>query len=345
MPKFYRYLFLLIFLFLLASWGVGVYWNSQVHQAVDAGDAETREFVIQSGENGQSVGKRLAREKFIKSPLFFRLYLRLQNSQGTHIQAGKYALSSSMTAAEIVDKISAAGSFETKITFVEGWRVEEMVEQISSKSEIRNSKLKVEEFYELAKSQRGYLFPDTYFIDRNTTADELIEKMRANFDEKYLGVQEDIENEGLTREEAVIFASIVEREVAKDGDRPIVAGILLKRWRNGWPLEADVTVQFAIANRDCGVQSTGHRRQNQDNCTWWKKDLTQQDLEIDSPYNTRQNTGLPPTPISNPGLNALKAVVNPQQTPYWYYLTDKNGITHYAATLAEHNANIQTYLR
>lgn len=334
MPKFYRYLFLLVLLAFLAFWAVGAYWNAQVHQPVAAESQDVVAFTIESGESGREVGQRLAEKGLIKSPFFLRLYLRLQNSRGTHIQAGEYQLSPSMSAAEIVKKISAGGSFENKVTFVEGWRVEEMAVEI-------NSKLDAEEFLKQAKLRRGYLFPDTYFIDQKTTAAELIKKMRENFEKKYAGLTRDSEEQGLTQDEIVTFASIVEREAAKEDDRKKVAGILIKRWRNGWPLEADATVQFAKANVKCQMLKVEKMK----DCQWWPKELTKDDLKIDSPYNTRANVGLPPTPISNPGLAALKAAANPQKTPYWYYLTDENGVTHYSKTLAEHNANITKYLR
>ena len=163
--------------------------------------------------------------------------------------------------------------------------------------------------------------------------------MRENFDKKYAGLTQD--SGGLTQDEIVTFASIVEREVAKEEDRKKVAGILIKRWRNGWPLEADATVQYAKVNVKCQMLEVKGMK----SCQWWPEELTDSDLKLDSPYNTRQNVGLPPTPISNPGLSALKAVAAPQQTPYWYYLTDDNGVTHYSKTLAEHNANIARYLK
>ncbi len=112
----------------------------------------------------------------------------------------------------------------------------------------------------------------------------------------------------------------------------MIAGILLKRLEAGWPLQADATLQFAL-----GYQASGK--------TWWKKYLTAEDKKVRSPYNTYLNPGLPPGPISNPGLSAIGAVIYPKTTPYWYYLHDPSGGVHYAATLEEHNANIAEFLQ
>ena len=135
---------------------------------------------------------------------------------------------------------------------------------------------------------------------------------------------------GLTFDEGVILASIGERE-GKGADRQIIAGILYNRLRDNHPLQADATLQYAL-----GYQSEERN--------WWKKTLYNEDKEIVSPYNTYRNTGLPPTPISNPGLESFKAAANPTPTDYYYYLHDKEGGVHFAKTLEEHNTNIQEFL-
>lgn len=138
-------------------------------------------------------------------------------------------------------------------------------------------------------------------------------------------------------EEVLILASIVEREVKFNNDRPIVAGILLKRLEKNWPLQADATVQYAIASAKCKGKSA--------KCgNWWPKNLTREDLKIKSPYNTYLYPGLPPGPICNPGLAAIEAVLNPVGSEYWFYLSDEEGKMHYAKTAEEHEENISKYL-
>ena len=156
--------------------------------------------------------------------------------------------------------------------------------------------------------------------------------LKANFDKRYAQLAEKISLRGLTQKEAVILASMIEREAYGSTDSAIIAGILLKRLELGWTLDVDATVQYALGYQE----SEG---------TWWKRDLTSADLNVSSPYNTRRKQGLPPGPIASPGSVALGAVAEPQSTDYLYYLHDQDGIARYAKTLAEHNANVAKYLR
>jgi len=126
----------------------------------------------------------------------------------------------------------------------------------------------------------------------------------------------------------VILASVVEREVSKKEDREIVAGILLKRLKNEWPLDADATIQYAV-----GVSKN-----------WWPSSLKNADLEINSPFNSRKNKGLPPAPICNPSISAIEAVYAYRESPYWFYLDGSDGTTYFAETLEKHNENIATHL-
>ena len=136
----------------------------------------------------------------------------------------------------------------------------------------------------------------------------------------------------MTLDEVIILASIVEREGKTGIDRPVIAGVLLNRMENGWPLETDATLQYSL-----GYQSKEK--------TWWKKELTDEDKQVDSPYNTYKNIGLPPGPIANPGVQAITAVIYPKKTDYMFYLHDTKGNVHYARTLEEHEKNIEMYLR
>ena len=131
----------------------------------------------------------------------------------------------------------------------------------------------------------------------------------------------------------VTLASIVEREARLAEERPIIAAIFLKRLRQGMPLEADPTVQYALGSDPQSVAAYGY----------WKKDLTQRDLEVDSPYNTYRRTGLPPGPIANPGLDAITAVIRPAQTNYLYFVAKEDGSHAFAETLEEHLRNIELY--
>lgn len=219
---------------------------------------------------------------------------------------------------------------EKKITLLEGWRVEEMAEKLNKDLGIEN-----QNFLDVAKE--GYMFPDTYFFDKEASASTVAQKLRDTLDLKYgSGLQARIKKLGLTPKEGIILASIVEREARSDEARRMVASILLKRLSIDMGLNADATIQYAIV-----PQGTIRPPES----GWWKRHLTKSDLQISSPYNTYIHRGLPPAPISNPSLSSLQAVANADlKTPYLYYYHDSEGIPHYAKTLEEHNQNVANYL-
>ena len=293
---------------------------------------------IAPGMGVAEIAKLLAERNLIHSEALFKIYLRLNDLEAT-LEAGEYEIPPHLNLKETVELLQH-GTFDLKLTFPEGWRREEMA-AYAAKVFNSDSKTFEEEFLAASEGMEGYLFPETYIVPRKTTAEELVRLMRKMFDSRFTEeLRRGAKRRGLSEEEVVILASIVEREVRFDEDRAKVAGILIKRWRNGWPLEADATVQFAAATE-------GRRQPTTDNrpTGWWPKKLTTADLEIDSPYNTRKYRGLPPAPICSPGLEALEAVVNYQPTPYWYYVSDEEGRIHFSKTLDEHNEKVLKYTR
>lgn len=293
---------------------------------VSKNDKSSKIFVIQKGESLDSIIKRLYEERLIRSRVVFYLVVKRLGIE-KKIQAGDFRLSSSMSAEEIAKSLTH-GTLDIWITVIEGLRKEE-VAQIVSKN------LGFPETIFINKVQEGYLFPDTYLIPKNADVDMVIKIFENNFQKKFTDeLKMKAKNRlGLSEEEIITLASIVEREVKTEEERKVVAGILWKRLKNDWLIQADATVQYAL----------GYQPKEK---TWWKKNLTIEDLKINSSYNTYINKGLPPTPISNPGLSSILAVVNAKiDTPYWYYLSDKTGRLHYAKTLEEHNRNIEKYLR
>lgn len=180
-------------------------------------------------------------------------------------------------------------------------------------------------FLSLAKKNEGYLFPDTYFFFVTETPEDVIAKMRANFDEKIKTLDSKINASGHSFAEIVIMASLIERETVTPVDRRIVSGILWKRIRLNMPLQVDAAFNYINGKSTYA--------------------LTASDLRIDSPYNTYARKGLPAGPISNPGLDAILASLEPTETPYLYYLSEKNGTMHYAKTFEEHKKNKVKYFR
>lgn len=307
---------LLIILLLTKGW-----WDSQL-QAVSADNAK-QVFIIPKGAGVSEIAKKLKANNLIKSELVFKMYVT-QNKLTSKLQAGSYQLSPSMSVPEILKNLQS-GSEDVWVTLIEGWRVEEMAAEISSKFKIQSSK-----FVENAKE--GYMFPDTYLFPKEATVEYITDTLKNTFNTRLTDdLKSKIKSKGLTVEEGVILASIVEREGRSDNVRKMVASILLKRLNIGMGLNADATIQYAL----------GYQKGEK---SWWKRNLTKADLKVDSPYNTYLNAGLPPAPISNPGLSSLNAVANADpSTPYLYYYHDSKGLSHYAKTLEEHNQNVASY--
>lgn len=287
--------------------------------------SKTQAFVVQKGESVNSIAQRLQEQKIIRSAMVFKWELKASGKAG-EIQAGDFKLSGAMSVDEVI-KVLNSGSLDKWITLLEGWRVEEMAQKLNSELGIKN-----EDFVKEAKRYEGHLFPDTYLFNPDATAETIVATLRNNFDKKYdEGLQSQIQALGLSSDQGVILASIVEREGRSDKVRQMVASILLKRLKIGMGLNTDATIQYAL-----GYQA--------DEKSWWKRSLTKDDLKVDSPFNTYLYKGLPPKPICNPSLSSLKAVASADpQTPYLYYYHDSQGNSYYAKTLDEHNDNVANH--
>jgi UPF0755 protein len=300
-------------------------------------------FEIIEGESVSSIAKRLLEDELINSQFLFKAHV-VSKGLHTKIQAGIYRVSAGSSVAELSDMFQH-GTNDIRITFLEGWRVEEYARAAAQTFR----RVDYTEFLTLAIEKEGFLFPDTYFFNVDVSEEEIVDTLTETFREKTkLTLKEKkLVEAGFTLEEAVIFGSLVEREISDDEDRPVVAGIIIKRWQEGGLLGVDATTQYSAARlKVCNpitavVCPTVEEAMIID---WWPEELSSEDLAWDSPYNTRKNAGLPPKPIANPGLSALEAVMNYTETPYRYYLTDENGITHYAVTLEEHNRNVSQHL-
>ncbi|MGA9531823.1 MAG: endolytic transglycosylase MltG [Anaerolineales bacterium] len=256
------------------------------------------------------------------------------------IEAGLLYLSGRMTLREIALALQSASPNETMLTIPEGWRAAQIAFELST----IHSTIGPEAFMEAADGRptnyafsdqlpsegglEGFLFPDTYRLDPNMTAIELVISLLDNFERKVTPeMRHGFEEQGLTTYQAVTLASIVEREAVIAEERPQIASVFLNRMALGMKLDADPTIQYAL-----GLQPDG---------SWWKHPLTAADLELQSPYNTYQQPGLPPTPISNPGLLSLQAVAEPDQTSFLFFRAacDGSGRHRFAVTFEEHVSN------
>lgn len=308
---------LLLIVVLLAS---SVWWKNGV-SPVDSNNKNYAIFVVKKGDGVREISNRLKTKGLIKSPIVFFLLVK-QLGLDKKIEAGDFRLSSSMTAQEIAQNLTH-GTLDIWITVPEGKRAAEIAEILQAKIPTYNSS-----WANILTKNEGYLFPDTYLIPKDADVEMVIGQMRANFDRKYAGIN--VGNSKLTKSQIVILASLIEREAIENTEKPIIAGILLNRLDLEIALQVDATIQYA-------------KGQNATSKKWWEPVTLEEYKSVVSDYNTYLFAGLPPGPISNPGLEALKAAASPTQTNYLYYLHDKNRIIRYAKTLREHNVNIEKY--
>jgi UPF0755 protein len=227
-----------------------------------------------------------------------------------------------MSAREIANEFTH-GTQDLWVTVPEGQRAGEIAETLKNKLPNYDPS-----WDKVLEENEGYLFPDTYSFPKEADIDLVVKTMRDNFESKYKTL--DTSKTNLTKEEIVTLASLIEREARHDEDRPIVSSVINNRLNAGMKLDIDATLQYIL-----GYQSDQKR--------WWKEGLTNEDKTLRSAYNTYANAGLPPGPISNPGIESLRAAISPSQTEYFYYITDGSGTNRYGKTLEDHEANIEQY--
>jgi UPF0755 protein len=307
-------------------------------QPLNPGGAEVP-FNVEQGESVASITGRLWEVGLIASPGAFRSYLQYSGLD-TSLKAGNYTLSPSLSAIQIAQAMQSSISSEVIFTILPGWRAEEIAAALPTSG----LDITPDEFLagihiqpqgysfsdELPDSSvEGFLFPDTYQLGRDTTLQELIPALLSNFEAQVTHeMRKGFEQQGLSLYQAVILASIVQREGMVAEEYPTIASVFLNRLAIGMALASDPTAQYALGY-------------NTEQGTWWTNPLSAADLQVDSPYNTYLYPGLPPGPISNPGLPALRAVAFPAQTPYYYFrmACDGSGRHAFAETYAQHLEN------
>ena len=309
----------LVVVLIVLAVGLFIWWSNGL-SAVDPKSLQHKIFIIKPGTEVREIGFSLKKEGLIRDPVIFFLYVKRRGLDKS-IQAGDFRLSPSMNLAKIINELQH-GSLDVWVTVPEGWRAEEIADilqkDLPSYDPSWRSSL---------DSHEGYLFPDTYLIPRDAQISTIISLMTDTFYAK-------VKDIGLTRtssnlDRVVIIASLIERESRNDSEKRTVSSVIYNRLEEGMPLQIDATVQYALGKR-------GDK--------WWTQPSAL-DLKINSSYNTYINIGLPPSPISNPGIAALAAALNPAKSTYLYYIHDNQGQVHFAKTLDEHNANVSKYLK
>lgn len=311
-------------------------------------------FTVTKGEPVKRISENLFQAGLIKSKFYFEFYIWLNHKQAS-LQAGEYELSPSQNIKQIVSILGNGKERNVKILIKEGEGEGEIAQTLEQNgltsandflavtgrpmldySKNNNSITTRKDFsvdYDFLSdkpkyySLEGYLFPDTYQFSKNDTPEKITKKMLANFDSKLTpDLRSAIKNQSKSIYEIITMASVLEKEVKTFDDMKIVSGIFWQRIANGQPLQSDATLSYAL------------------NDTTASHSLT--DLQIDSPYNSYRYKGLPPTPIGNPGINAIIASINPVNTDYNFFLTSSDGSkTVFAKTFAEHIKNKQKYLK
>lgn len=317
-------------------------WNGL--RPASAGD--TVQVELKKGSSPFQFAEVLEDQGIIRNAFIFKYYLRYKH-EGPKFQAGVYELKPGMTKDEIIAKLNAG---ETKkeetirFTIPEGYTVEQIAATLSEAGFVDKAAFiaaadkdqawtdtdaakSIPKDAKLRHRLEGYLFPETYEMRKGSTPEEIITRMLQQLDHKLDGLPDNWEDalteRGLSLHEMLTVASLVEREVVIDEERPIVAGIIYNRLKKGMPLQIDATVQYVLPEQ--------------------KERLLLTDLEVDSPYNTYKIKGLPPGPIASPSIKSIEAALFPKQTDYYYYVTKKDGSHEhlFAETLKQHNRNIE----
>jgi len=312
---------------------------------VDPNDSTRVTVSIPPGSTASDIGADLAQRGLVRSALFFRMAAD-QADVGSNLAAGNYELSKSMSTPEIV-QVLAKGEVKRGLvaTIPEGWRSEQIADRLQATGFAPR-----DEFLKAVGSPQsvpgadalpqpsvprleGYLFPETYEVPQEVSGSRAAELMVRMFSQRVGDALRTPSESKLSPEQVTTLASIVEREAKVPSERATIASVYLNRLAQNMPLQADPTVQYAVATRDGAAASR---------YDYWRA-LTPDDLTISSPYNTYAHTGLPPGPICNPGEASIRAVLQPAQTDYLYFVaqTDGSGTHLFAKTLEEHNANVR----
>lgn len=299
------------------------------------GGGKTAVIDIPQGETGSAVAEKLEKAEIIRDARLFKIVMKVTNS-AKDIKPGKYELNQNMTMMEILHRIKTGEGKIRLITIPEGLTLKEIAGLLEEKKIVsRNDFLSAaadNSFFingNKVDSIEGYLLPDTYDFPARFTAGDIIKRLMKEFDDRavplYIKLKDKLPRK-MTLKEIVILASLIEREAQVPSERPVIASVYYNRLKKGMKLQCDATVQFALGKQ--------------------KEVLKYSDLEVKSPYNTYLHEGLPPGPIANPGLESIKAALQPETTNYLFYVRNdvKNDGSHiFSRTLSEHNSAIVKY--
>jgi len=330
---------LLITLIVLAS--ISLWYKASI-RPVDKSSEARLAMKIEAGMSVQDIALMLSDRNIIRSPRAFSLYTKLHEKE-TALQAGKFVLRPSMSVAELIEVLQDGKAEEMIITIPEGFTVKQIDTLLAEKGVMEEGEIMsclVEcdfssfDFLPSGEGQvdrggrlEGYLFPETYFVDIEEFVPKFfLERMMTTFRRRVIEAFPDkFPDPSHSLHQIITMVSLIEEEALTDEERPVVAGIMWKRFDAGRGLGVDATVRY-ILNKPTGAITAG-------------------DLNTNSPYNTRKFKGLPPGPIASPGEVSIRAALFPEDSEYWYYLHGSDGQIHYAKTNEEHNLNKFEYIK
>ncbi|MBN1625640.1 MAG: endolytic transglycosylase MltG, partial [Deltaproteobacteria bacterium] len=287
-------------------------------------------FVVEEGMTLRKVACELEDKGIIKNRPFFLLWARLKG-YGERIKSGEYSLSPAMAPVKIFDILTRGLIITHPVTFPEGYSAGQIAETLAQKIDVdKTGFLSLISDPEImrrhgvtGKDLEGYLYPDTYNFSMGQSPESIIDVMKGRFNELVSPLMGRIEESGMTLEEVVTLASIVEKETGRAEERPLIASVFLNRLKKGMRLESDPTVIYGTEE--------------------FNGNLTRDDLRRYTPYNTYVIRGLPPGPICNPGIESIRAVIFPADTEYLYFVSKNDGSHYFSKTLEEHNRNVMIY--
>jgi len=329
-----RYIAIILGVFLVFL----IYFNAQITKSNDNQFGE-RFFKIEKGDGVAQIAENLDTQGFLASQFWFKVYVAASGNKAKFID-GEYELRTDLNVKELVRQLTGARSSnkEVDVTLLEGWTVAEMDEYLVKRDLIKPGELiaysddfaQKDYFFLFDRPKnadlQGYLYPDTYRVYAQTTAADLARKMLDNFDAKLTPeMRAAIKKQKKSIFEVVTLASIVEKEMFGYENRRVVADIFSKRLKAGMALQSDATVNF-VTKKGIAAPSLD-------------------DLKVESQYNTYKYPGLPPGPICNPSIEAIRAVIYPAQTSYWYFLNTPQGEIIFSKTHDEHVQNKFKYLK
>lgn len=293
---------------------------------------------IPKGANANTISKVLYENKLIKNKELFKVIVKLSN-KAPSFKAGKYLINQTYSNQDIVNLLASGKIYNdgVKITIPEGSTSKEIVSiliknKLGSEEIYDNLIQSPDEFYdkfkflkdEKIKSLEGFLYPETYYFDKDSTEKDILSKMISTFCTMYNDKLAQRQKElNMSLVDVVNLASIIEKEAVLDKDRPTIASVFYNRLKIDMPLQSDATIQYIFEER--------------------KKIVTYKDLEIDSPYNSYKNKGLPPTPISSPGIKSIEAALYPEDTDYLYFVAKLDGGNNYSTTYEDHLKYVKEY--